>query len=238
MTRDIVFKGQRYSVGVLVNSALEWKAYRFGYEYDFIVTNRGYGGFILEAKYTDVKATLDALDSTGSPLFTEFAHARAPIPALGGVVRVYPIPNISVTAEVTGIKLPNTISEDYEGHYADIDIYGILQLHPNVGTQIAGGRSTSGISSTKTPARSLCGGRTSDSWRGTSARQPAPASSAGGRLRGGSRPACRNRTAAWCARRPAPDRSCCLAPQPRPRPSRESVRTPHRRRSRTRQYRS
>ena len=136
VTRDIVFNGQRYSVGVLVNSALEWKAYQFGYEYDFIVTNRGYGGFILEAKYTDVKATLDALDSTGSPLFTEFAHARAPIPALGGVVRVYPIPNISVTAEVTGIKLPNTISEDYEGHYADIDIYGILNFTPSVGTQI------------------------------------------------------------------------------------------------------
>ena len=39
--RTIIFNGQRYDVGLPVNSTLGWKAYRFGYEYDFVVTNRG-----------------------------------------------------------------------------------------------------------------------------------------------------------------------------------------------------
>ena len=41
-----------------VNSTLDWKAYRFGYEYDFVTKNRGFVGFIMEAKYTDVQVQL------------------------------------------------------------------------------------------------------------------------------------------------------------------------------------
>ena len=42
----------------------------FGYEYDFVVKNRGFVGFVLEAKYTDVQVQL------ASPIASEFAHAR------------------------------------------------------------------------------------------------------------------------------------------------------------------
>ena len=42
-----------------VNSTLDWKAYRFGYEFDFVIKNRGFAGFIIEAKYTDVAVQLD-----------------------------------------------------------------------------------------------------------------------------------------------------------------------------------
>ncbi len=58
LTRTIVFNGQLYRVGLPVDSTLDWKAYRFGYEYDFISRDRGFGGFLLEAKYTEVTATL------------------------------------------------------------------------------------------------------------------------------------------------------------------------------------
>lgn len=128
--RDIVFNGQRFSVGIPVNWSAEWKSYRFGYEYDFIVRNRGFGGFILEAKYTDVTATL------ATPFFTEFAHAQAPIPAIGGIARVYVVPNISITGEVTGFKLPERVAEGYKAHYADIDVYGTVNFNDFVGAQI------------------------------------------------------------------------------------------------------
>jgi hypothetical protein len=128
--RDIVFNGQRYRVGVPVNWSAEWKTYRFGYEYDFISRSRGFGGFIFEAKYTDVTATL------ATPFFTEFAHASAPIPAIGGIVRVYVVPNISITGEVTGFKLPESVAEGYKAHYADIDIYGTVNFNDYVGAQI------------------------------------------------------------------------------------------------------
>jgi hypothetical protein len=127
--RDIKFNGQLYAKGLPVNSDLLWKAYRFAYEYDFITKNRGFGGFILEAKYTDVTATLK------SPIVEEFIHAQAPIPAIGGIVRVYVVPNISITGELTGVKIPDSISKEYKAHYADLDIYGTLNFTNNIGVQ-------------------------------------------------------------------------------------------------------
>jgi hypothetical protein len=127
--RDIKFNGQLYAKGLPVNSDLLWKAYRFAYEYDFITKNRGFGGFIIEAKYTDVTATLQ------SPLANQFIHAKAPIPALGGIARVYVVPNISITGEVTGVKIPDSISKEYKAHYADVDIYGTLNFTNYIGVQ-------------------------------------------------------------------------------------------------------
>jgi hypothetical protein len=129
LNRNIVFNGIRYTVGLPVNSTLDWKAYRFSYEYDFITKNRGFVGFIMEAKYTDVRVELD------SPFAAEFAHARAPIPALGGIGRFYVVPNISITGEFTAFKIPDSIDSRYAAHYVDVDIYGTLNFTNNVGVQ-------------------------------------------------------------------------------------------------------
>jgi len=127
----INFNGQKYSANFPVTSTLDWKAARFGYEYDFLTKNTWYAGFILEAKYTDVGINLTTL---GTPAITEFDRARAPIPALGFVGRAYVVPNISITGEVTAFKLP-TVQDKYSGHYVDVDIYGTLNLINNVGVQ-------------------------------------------------------------------------------------------------------
>jgi len=128
--RNIVFNGQLYRVGFPVNSSLNWKAYRFGYEYDFLVKDRGFGGFIVDFKYTDGRASLQ------SPANSEFAHASAPIPALGGIARVYVVPIVSITFELTGIKVPDSISKDFKAHYADLDLYGTVNLTNNIGAQL------------------------------------------------------------------------------------------------------
>ena len=132
LTRDIVFNGQRYRLGLPVSSTLDWKAYRAGYEYDFVTVDRGYAGFILDFKYTDVTVNL------ASPLVTEFARARAPIPAIGGVGRVYVVPNISITAEVTGLPegIVKKLSKDDSGHYIDVDVYGTLNVTNYIGVQV------------------------------------------------------------------------------------------------------
>jgi len=126
---DIIFNGQKYASGIPTNSELLWKAYRLAYEYDFITRNRGFGGFIVEAKYTDVTASLEA------PVVNQFIHAKAPIPAIGGIARYYVVPNISITGEVTGVKIPDSISKEYKAHYADVDIYGTLNFTNNIGVQ-------------------------------------------------------------------------------------------------------
>jgi hypothetical protein len=126
--RSFVFNGQRYTIGLPVQTELDWKAIRFGYEYDFIHRDRGFVGFIVEAKYTDVKVRL------ASPLLFEFAEARAPIPAIGGIGRIYVMPNISATFELTGFRLPN-FDEKYRAKYIDLDVYGTLNFTNNVGVQ-------------------------------------------------------------------------------------------------------
>jgi hypothetical protein len=129
LNQDIVFNGIKYRLGLPVNSTLEWKTYEFAYEYDFVVKNWGFVGFDLEAKYTDVSVQL------ASPIASEFARARGPIPAIGGIARYYFVPNIAVTGEFTAFKIPSTIDDRYNAHYMDIDIYGTVNFTNNVGVK-------------------------------------------------------------------------------------------------------
>jgi hypothetical protein len=144
LTRNIIFNGQLYAVSLLVNSTLEWKAWRFGYEYDFITTDRGFAGLLLDVKYTNVSATLvPCVPSCASPLRSDFAQAQAPIPTIGGIFRAYPVANVSITGEVTGFSigwLPKSLTKDNTGHFADVDFYATLNFTNNVGVQ-AGYRS-------------------------------------------------------------------------------------------------
>ena len=43
------------ALGLPVTSLLEWKAYRAAYEFDFVSNDRGFAGFVVEAKFTDVR---------------------------------------------------------------------------------------------------------------------------------------------------------------------------------------
>jgi len=129
LKRDLIFNGIRYPISVPVATELKWKAYRFGYEYDFVYRSRGFAGFLLEAKYTDVEATLSNV------LDTEFVHARAPIPAVGFIGRGYVAPNISITGEFSFFPLPQDISEDYKAKYYDFDLYGTVNFTDNFGAQ-------------------------------------------------------------------------------------------------------
>ena len=134
LKRPLVFNGQLYQLSLPVNSSLDWNAYRIGYEFDFVSRSRGYAGFMLEAKYTDTTVSLAA------PGISEFASARAPVPAIGGIGRVYIVPNISVTGELSGFELPASLIKGDSGHYIDYQIYGTVNFTNNIGVQ-AGFRS-------------------------------------------------------------------------------------------------
>jgi hypothetical protein len=133
---QFVFNGQRYNVGLPVTTDLEWKAYRFGYEWDFVYKDRGFAGLLLDVKYTDVSATLSAnvLGSTG----TEFTQAQAPIPAIGFIGRGYVTPNISITGEFSAFKLPEKAinTQDYSAKYYDFDLYGTVNFNDHIGAQL------------------------------------------------------------------------------------------------------
>ena len=134
LRRTIVFNGQRFDVALPVHTEVAWKAYRFGYEWDFVYRERGFVGLLLELKYTDIESTL-----SNALVGSEFVRARAPIPAIGVIGRGYVLPNVSITGEFSGFKLPN-IDEEYEGKYFDFDLYGTVNFTNNFAAQ-AGYRS-------------------------------------------------------------------------------------------------
>lgn len=128
LKREIVFNGIKYPVNVPIQSTFDWKVLRAGYEFDFLYTDRGFLGILIEARYTEMGASLR------SPLNNESSTAKLPLPALGLVGRAYPIKNVSITAEVSGFKLPD-IDEDYDANYLDLDIYGTINFTRYFGIQ-------------------------------------------------------------------------------------------------------
>ena len=126
LNRTVVFGGVTYDVGSPVTTTLKWRAWRFGYEYDVIYRDRGFVGVIAEVKYTDIETQLD------SPVGVTTVRTRTPIPAIGGIVRVYPLSNVSLTVELTGVNLPN---DWYQTKYVDLDAYGTLNFSDGLGIQ-------------------------------------------------------------------------------------------------------
>ena len=124
LERNIIFNGQLYSVGLPVDTELEWHAFRGGLQFDVVSVDRGFLGFIVEAKFTNFRMDL------ASPLVSEFTDVKAPIPTVGGIGRVYVADNFAITGELTGISL--TIDED-EGRYFDFDLNGAYYFNRNVG---------------------------------------------------------------------------------------------------------
>ena len=130
--REFVFNGQRYRVGLPVNTEADLTTWRFGYEYDFIHRSRGYLGVLLDLKYTNVDVVLD------SPIGREFTSQVAPIPTIGVVGRGYIVPNVSITGEMSFFKVPENLAEQLDGggRYLDYDFYGTFNINRYVGAQV------------------------------------------------------------------------------------------------------
>lgn len=129
--REFVFNGQRYRLGLPVNTTADLTTIRAGYEYDFIYRDRGYAGVLLDVKYTNIDVQL------ASPIGNEFVQSVAPIPTIGFTGRGYVAPNASITGEVTFFKVPENLGgEDFGGRYIDFDIYGTYNITNYVGVQL------------------------------------------------------------------------------------------------------
>lgn len=130
LRRTVVFNNIRYDAGLPVQSEIDWKTLRMGYEYDFVYRDRGFVGVIVEVKQTWARVQLD------SPIASEFSEAAAPIPGLGAIARVYVAPNISITGEATGMRIPDSVDEDWRVVYFDYDVYGTVNITDRVGAQL------------------------------------------------------------------------------------------------------
>ncbi|KPK88537.1 MAG: hypothetical protein AMJ94_14790 [Deltaproteobacteria bacterium SM23_61] len=101
LTRTIEFNGQTYTAGTRVQSKLEMKMFKGGYEYDLIASKHGFLGLTLDVLLTDfcmeMKAPSMALD--------EKYDATVPIPMIGLSGRVIPIKWVSLTGKISGLPM-------------------------------------------------------------------------------------------------------------------------------------
>ena len=132
VTREFVFNGQRYRVGLPVTTLVDFTTHRFGYEYDFIYRRRGFFGALLDLKYTNVDVALE------SPIGNEFVSATAPIPTFGFVGRAYVMPALAINGEITFFRTPESLQEQLEGDasYTDFDLNGTFNFTKNVGVKM------------------------------------------------------------------------------------------------------
>lgn len=129
VSREFVFNGQRYRIGLPVTTTVDFTTHRFGYEYDFLYFRRGFLGALIDLKYTNVDVSLD------SPIGNEFISATAPIPTFGFVGRGYVLPSLAINGELTFFRTPESLAEQLEGDasYTDFDINGTYNFTKNVG---------------------------------------------------------------------------------------------------------
>jgi len=101
LTETIEFDGQTYTAGTRVQSKLEMKMFKGGYEYDLIANRYGFLGFTIDVLLADtfvqLKAPALALD--------EKYDSTVPIPMIGLSGRVIPIKWVSLTGKISGLPL-------------------------------------------------------------------------------------------------------------------------------------
>ena len=148
LSRSVIFNGINFNVALPIKANFGWDVWRFGYEWDFLYREKGYVGMLLEGRLTKMTATL------ASPIDTEFASVRAPLPAIGLVGRAYVMPEVAINFEVTGMcALQNAtgafspgckqaLDAKYQASYFDWDIYGTINFNNYVGAQVGWRRMT------------------------------------------------------------------------------------------------
>lgn len=132
VTREFVFNGQRYTVGLPVTTNVDFTTFRFGYEYDFLYFRRGFIGALIDLKYTNVDISLE------SPIGAEFVKSAAPIPTIGVVGRGYVLPNLAVNGELSFFRMPESLKEQLEGEgsFTDFDVNATYNFTKNFGAKV------------------------------------------------------------------------------------------------------
>lgn len=127
--RTFTFQGRTFTVGAPASTDIEWDLWTVGYEWDFVSRDAGFVGVIADLKYNKVKASVD------SPLLTSTAatDTTAPVPTIGLAWRANPSPVFAIGGEFAGFKLDR---DDFNVKFTDFDIYGMVNVHRNVGAQV------------------------------------------------------------------------------------------------------
>ena len=132
VTREFVFNGQRFTVGLPVTTNVDFTTDTFGYEWDMLYFPRGFIGAGINVMLTNIDVSLE------SPIGNEFVAQSAPIPAFNFSGRGYVTRNFAIGGEIKFFRIPDSIEKQIEGDgsYTDIDIYGTYNINKYAGVQL------------------------------------------------------------------------------------------------------
>ena len=130
ITRTITFRGQTIRVGAPASADIQWDLWRVGYEWDFVSTDKGYVGVLVDLKYNKVVASIN------SPVLTSAAETdqQAPVPTIGVGFKAYPVPMFAIGGEFAGFKYNRDKDGDvFDVKFFDFDINGTVFFGRHVG---------------------------------------------------------------------------------------------------------
>ena len=127
LTRDISFSGIVYPISLPVESRLEWKVFRVGYEWDFFYHPRGFIGVLVTGGFTTLDAGISSIIGSAT------AEGDAPLLEIGAAGRFYPIRHLAINVEGSGLKLTDlapdtalkTMSWDVSATYNITNNFGV-----------------------------------------------------------------------------------------------------------------
>jgi hypothetical protein len=126
---DFNFNGQTYLAGQVVESTMRWNEWKFGYEFDPLVVDRGYVGGVVAASAMNVSGATASTTQSGT------ASVNILMPGLGIIGRYYALGNVSVTGELMFFDLPGGDTSTH-AHRLDIDGYLLYNFHKHAGVQL------------------------------------------------------------------------------------------------------
>jgi hypothetical protein len=129
LAADIKFNGQTYLAGQTVDSTLNWNEWYVGYEFDPLVTDRGYFGGIVAV------SSLNMSGSTANTVQSGTASVNILMPGVGGTARRYVSGNLSVTGDFLWFFLPGGTTSTH-GHMFNAAGYATYNFNKHVGAQI------------------------------------------------------------------------------------------------------
>lgn len=127
LTQTIQFNGQTYTAGTPVQSKLELKLFKVGYEFDFLAGEYGFLGATFDVMVADTHVEIKSLTTA----IDEKYDATVPVPLIGITARWNILKWIGLTARVSGLPA---------GGYGYVfDAEGSLDINPIKYVGISGG---------------------------------------------------------------------------------------------------
>ena len=127
LTQTIQFNGQTYTAGTQVQSQLDMKLFKAGYEFDFIAGKYGFLGATFDVMVADTHVELKA----PALAVDEKHNATVPVPMIGMSGRLNFLKWMGLTARVSGLPAG--------GYGYVVDAEGSLDINPVKYVGISGG---------------------------------------------------------------------------------------------------